>query len=102
MPSGLGNAAREAKLGQMWKAFSDAEKAKHQTGGTPYYDFCREQVRVRDRVRVRVMVRVRVRVRGLWLGLANPNPKPNPNQRPLLPPGLRNAVRGAPERVIAF
>ena len=56
LPPGLGNAAREAKLGQIWKAFSDAQKAKYQTGGTPYYDFCREQVRVRFRFRFRFRV----------------------------------------------
>ena len=113
LPPGLSNAAREALLGQRWKAFSDAKKSKYQTGGTAYYEFCCEQrpllppgLRNADREallgeRWRALSQAEKASRA---GIALPDvktPRVNPytafckEQRPLLPPELRNAEREA-------
>ena len=114
LPAGLGNAPREALLGQRWKASSDAEKAKYQTGGTPYYEFCREQrpllppgLRNADREallgeRWRALSEAEKASRaGIAVSDINTTPRVNPytnfckEQRPLLSPELRNAEREA-------
>ena len=112
LPQGLGNAPREALLGQRWKAFSDAEKSKYQTGGTPYHEFCKEQrpllppgLRNADREallgeRWRALSEAEKASRA-GVAVSDVKPRVNPytnfckEQRPLLPPELRNAEREA-------